>query len=208
MTKEAYIIFSKIPEPGYVKTRLQPDLSAEESARVQLIMLNKLIRNSKELSKSMTIFFAYQGFDNLITSRFLSGLPSFIHTFPQKQGSLGMKMSSAIQNVQDQGFGHVILTGSDVPQLNSEIIYKANESLNTNNIVLGPTYDGGYYLFGTSIYNVDPYLNTDISWSTSSVLDTTINLIHESNQKLYLMPTMVDVDFKADLNKVKEYVEE
>lgn len=206
MNKNAYVIFTKVPEPGYVKTRLEPDLSAIEAAKIQAIMLTRLVKFSQQLAKKMTIFLAYQGHDRYQTQLFLAGLPSWIQAFPQDIGTLGLKMSHAIQKVQAQGYQNVILTGSDIPQLTAGMIERAGQALKQNDIVLGPTFDGGYYLFGTSGCDIDTFLNTDISWSTASVLEVTVQLLKDNNKRFWLMPTMLDVDFKTDVDQVAEFI--
>jgi len=41
-----------------------------------------------------------------------------------------------------------VLIASDSPQLQPEVVIEAFESLKHHDLVLGPTYDGGYYLIG------------------------------------------------------------
>ncbi|WP_232014536.1 DUF2064 domain-containing protein [cyanobacterium endosymbiont of Rhopalodia gibberula] len=43
-------------------------------------------------------------------------------------------------------FSRVVIIGIDCPDLNIEIIMNAFESLDKNDLVLGETSDGGYYL--------------------------------------------------------------
>jgi Uncharacterized protein conserved in bacteria len=109
MSKSAYIIFSKIPEPGYVKTRLSPDFTSTEASNIQNIMLKKLLKMSKELSKTMRVFFCYYGHDKGKEKIFLNNLPSYITPFQQCEGSLGLKMSRAINDVKKMGYQNVIL---------------------------------------------------------------------------------------------------
>lgn len=208
MIEDAYIIFSKIPEAGYVKTRLQPDLSAVEAANIQKLMLDKLIRVSKQVKNSTDIFFAYKGHDDAITADFLNSLPDWIHCFPQVEGSIGLKMSKAIESVQEQGYKRVILTGGDIPQLTPQYIEDAKKALLTHDVVLGPSYDGGYYMFGAGQLSVEEFLDADISWSTASVLDTTIKLLQDAGKTVQLLPKLLDVDFKADLDKNIEFIKE
>ncbi|MFC6323650.1 TIGR04282 family arsenosugar biosynthesis glycosyltransferase [Companilactobacillus baiquanensis] len=208
MIEDAYIIFSKIPEAGYVKTRLQPDLSAVEAANIQKLMLDKLIRVSKQVKISTDIFFAYKGHDDAITADFLNNLPDWIHCFPQVEGSIGLKMSKAIEAVQEQGYKRVILTGGDIPQLTPQAIENAKAALLDHDVVLGPSYDGGYYMFGAGQLSVEEFLDADISWSTASVLDTTIKLLQDADKTVKLLPKLLDVDFKADLDKNIEFIKE
>lgn len=207
MSKTAYIIFSKIPEPGYVKTRLASDLTPTSAAQIQTMMLQKLFKLSQTLTSEMTIFFAYQGRDPQTTATFLAQRPSWLQAFPQATGTLGFKMTQAIEKVQQQGFERVLLTGSDIPQLTAATLRRAAAVLATHDLVLGPTFDGGYYLIGTHQTAVAPFLDTDISWSSNSVWETTVALIQRAHCSLALLPTLVDVDFKADLQKVAAYIE-
>lgn len=208
MIEDAYIIFSKIPEAGYVKTRLEPDLSAVEAANIQALMLDKLISVSKKIKSSTDIFFVYKGHDDAITTEFLNNLPEWIHSFPQVEGSIGKKMSGAIETVQEQEYKRVILTGGDIPQLTPKTIEDAKKALLDHDVVLGPSYDGGYYMFGAGQLSVEEFLDADISWSTASVLDTTIKLLQDDGKTVELMPKLLDVDFKADLDKNIEFIKE
>ncbi|WP_164508319.1 TIGR04282 family arsenosugar biosynthesis glycosyltransferase [Companilactobacillus kedongensis] len=208
MIEDAYIIFSKIPEAGYVKTRLEPDLSAIEASNIQSLMLDKLFQVSQQVKTSTDIFLAYQGHDDAVIAEFLDNVPDWIHCFPQVDGSLGLKMSKAIEAVQNQGYKRVILTGSDIPQLTPSAIADAKNALLDHDVVLGPSYDGGYYMFGAGQLSVEEFLDADISWSTASVLDTTIKLLQDDGKTVKLLPKLLDVDFKADLDKNIEFIKE
>lgn len=197
--KNAYIIFSKIPSPGFVKTRLISDYTAKGAAQIQSQMLIRLINMSIGISKFADIYFAYRMSDDSLGVSFLNILPNEIHTFIQSGNSIGEKMSNAIKTVQGLGYQEIILTGSDIPQLTEGIIHETFEHLAESEMTLGPTYDGGYYLIGVNDEDPYPYLNADISWSTSSVFETTKKLIEMQNKQMYLAPKLYDIDYKSDL---------
>lgn len=208
MSRTAYLIFSKIPEVGQVKTRLAADLSAERATAIQAKMLRHLFTVSGALGPDFTSFFIYQGQDPEQVQAFLQTVPKSLTCLPQVAGHLGYKMATAIQQIQAQGYDQVILTGSDIPQMTPALLQKAQALLRQNDVILGPTFDGGYYLIGTKTQDVLPFLTADISWSTSSVLQTTKTLIRQQQLTLGLLPTMVDVDFKADLDRVATLITE
>ncbi|MFC6170411.1 TIGR04282 family arsenosugar biosynthesis glycosyltransferase [Loigolactobacillus jiayinensis] len=198
MKKTAYIILTKIPEPGYVKTRLSPMLSATTAAKIQRAMLRHLIGQCGQLRTQMDTYLVYQGQTAAVTQQFLQNLPSWLQTFPQITGTLGEKMSTAIAICQQQGYQHILLSGSDIPELSTTIIRRADQALTITPTVLGPTIDGGYYLFGARQLDVSPFLAADISWSSASVLATTQQLLAQNGQAVTLLPKLQDVDFAAD----------
>jgi glycosyltransferase A (GT-A) superfamily protein (DUF2064 family) len=56
------------------------------------------------------------------------------------------------------------------PTLNLSILEQASKLLQDNDIVLGPSIDGGYYLLGMN--QLFPSLFENIDWSTEKVLDS------------------------------------
>lgn len=44
----------------------------------------------------------------------------------------------------------VILVGTDIPDLSAGVMAAALDHLNTHELVLGPAFDGGFYLIGAS----------------------------------------------------------
>ncbi|MFD1473002.1 TIGR04282 family arsenosugar biosynthesis glycosyltransferase [Companilactobacillus mishanensis] len=202
MSKNAYIIFSKIPEAGFVKTRMQPDLTPEDSSRIQSRMLTHIIELSESLEDLADVFLVYQAHDERIKNEFLSKVPTDIQTFPQVGEILGNKMSTAIKTVQRMGYDKVVLTGSDIPGLTADVVRSAFDGLTDHDVTLGPTFDGGYYLFGTNDHDSDEFLDADISWSTNSVLETTITLFKQAHKSCFLTDALLDVDFKRDLKQL------
>ncbi len=65
-----------------------------------------------------------------------------------KEKTLEKKMSSAFDWAFEKGYEKVILLGSDLGSLNEKIVLEAETALIENEYVIGPTYDGGYYLIG------------------------------------------------------------
>ena len=78
----------------------------------------------------------------------------------------------------------VILIGTDLADICTSEIYLAVNSLNKNELVIGPSKDGGYWLIGFSKDIISPYMYwpfSGINWGGDSVLEETITqakLIH------------------------------
>lgn len=204
---KAYIIFTKIPTPGFVKTRLIPDYSKQQAADIQNKMLRNILQMSQNL-KDIKIFFAYYSENELVTQMFLNQLPKNIHCFSQSTGSIGTKMSAAVEQVKELGFDQIILTGSDIPRLTSQIINDAFSKLNEQIVVIGPTSDGGYYLFGiNSQIDQRKFLSVPIRWSTDTVFAATIAFIKKSNFSVATVASLSDVDFSNDWKREARYAE-
>jgi glycosyltransferase A (GT-A) superfamily protein (DUF2064 family) len=80
-------------------------------------------------------------------------------------------MDHAIQTSFSQGFKNVILIGTDIPLLQPSVVQAAQDQLIDHDVVLGPTYDGGYYLIG--LRHPQAELFTDLPWSTDQVYSLT-----------------------------------
>ncbi len=68
--------------------------------------------------------------------------------FHLQQGiDLGIRMRNAFQTIL-KTYQQAVIIGTDIPDLNNDIILKAFKSLDNNDFVIGPSNDGGYYLLG------------------------------------------------------------
>ena len=71
-------------------------------------------------------------------------------------------MKNAIGIVLRMGYEKVILIGTDIPQIHPETLKNAFDNLGGKDIVIHPTFDGGYYLIGMkkeydSIWKIERY---------------------------------------------------
>ena len=97
----------------------------------------------------------------------------------------------------------VVIIGSDCPELTATIIEDAFHALNTHDVVVGPSHDGGYYLLGlTEFYS---HLFDNINWSTSSVFHQTIEKMKTNEISFDLLPTLYDLDTIDDLEKFPRF---
>lgn len=200
MVRQAYIIFSKLPIPGFSKTRLSPTYSPQEAAQVQATILTRLLATALQLPATQ-VFLAYRAPSTEGVADFLAQLPASIKTFPQVNAALGTAMALALRQVQQQGYQRVLLTGSDIPGLTTAILQQAFAQLHLYSVVLGPSTDGGYYLIGSQQTDLTQILEADTAWSTDSVLTATQNRLQQRAVTYALLPTLGDIDTAADLKR-------
>jgi rSAM/selenodomain-associated transferase 1 len=118
---------------------------------------------------------------------------------PQTGADLGKRMHNAFISCFAEGFQSVVIIGSDSPDLPREIIEEAFESLKSYGAVIGPTYDGGYYLIGFSKDSFSEVFFESIVWSTDSVYTETIRRFDREGISFHVLPRWRDIDTVNDL---------
>jgi len=118
---------------------------------------------------------------------------------PQEGDDLGERMKNAFKTVFSQGLKSAILIGSDSPDLPGLIIDRALISLKDHDAVLGPSYDGGYYLIGFRADTFLPRTFDEIPWSTPEVFIKTLDVMEKAGLKVHILPEWRDVDTINDL---------
>ena len=121
---------------------------------------------------------------------------------PQIGANLGERLASATQWATEQGYTKILLVGSDSPTLPISYISKALILLDSRDVVIGPSTDGGYYLIGFSATNIamtGPFIFEEIAWSTADVLQQTVTSIQSLKATIGLLPPWYDIDTAEDL---------
>ncbi|MDD5757114.1 MAG: TIGR04282 family arsenosugar biosynthesis glycosyltransferase, partial [bacterium] len=167
--KNCLIIFAKEPEAGRVKTRLQGCLSRQECVELYKAFLQDIVSLGRKL-KGLNTVLAYDATSaGPVYLRTIA--PDFIF-YKQRGRDLGAKMHNAFKFTRGINCDKTVLIGSDFPNLPARYIKEAFKRLDTSDIVLGPSIDGGYYLVG--LKQPCPGLFKDVQWSSASVLERTV----------------------------------
>lgn len=188
------IVMAKMSEPGKAKTRLQPMLSPEASAQLNQVMirstLNRFVADDRDVELH------------------ISGLPQDgdipTGTTVRRQAGkgLGERMAYAVQDALVRGYQAVVLIGTDHPTLPGAWVDQAFDALdNASSLVVGPTFDGGYYLIGMNEWVPDVFSN--MTYSTATVFHETLARAAETPTNLVILPPWYDVDRPADLVRLK-----
>jgi glycosyltransferase A (GT-A) superfamily protein (DUF2064 family) len=116
-------------------------------------------------------------------------------------------MKNSFTDVFTKGFQRAVLIGSDSPDLPKKYIEQAFLILQTKDVVLGPTVDGGYYLIGFHIDTFTPCIFEDIQFGNQTVFQETEMKIKQAHRSLGLIPIWNDVDTIADLKHLIQRAE-
>ena len=197
--KTCVIVFAKNPVPNQVKTRLIPTLSPEQAATLYTAFLTDWCETLAKLT-DVDLIIAYTPAEAQADLQTLIG-GSAIY-IPQLGDCLGERLTSATQWAAEHGYTKILLVGSDSPTLPISYISQALTLLDTRDIAIGPSIDGGYYLIGFSAANVGiavPFVFENIAWSTAGVFQQTVTRIRSLKATIGLLPPWYDIDTTEDL---------
>jgi glycosyltransferase A (GT-A) superfamily protein (DUF2064 family) len=107
-------------------------------------------------------------------------------------------MKNAFLDAFSEGFFKALIIGSDIPDITNQIINEALES-DDNDAVIGPSFDGGYYLIGFKHNTFLPGIFEGIEWGTNTVFEKTMEIFAKNRYKVHLLPKWHDVDRLEDL---------
>ncbi len=193
--ENAIIIFVRHPESGKVKTRLAKSIGDEKALEVYQELLLHTHDISVNLNCDKFIYYADTICKNDIWENNL-----YIKKL-QAGETLGERMRQAFLDLFLQGYSKIVIVGSDCPALTSEIIEEAFNKLDSDDVVIGPAKDGGYYLLGMSDFL--PKLFENKEWSTDQVFIETIKDLERGNKKYSILVELSDIDTGEDYNNYR-----
>ena len=195
--KAELVIMAKQPVAGKVKTRLIPDYSEREAARIATILLRETVALSVKYWPGPVVLSIAPDCQHELVSELCEMYSLTCRA--QCEGDLGTRMQYELDAaINDQGCGIVI--GTDVPQVLNEVLPQAWQALQQNDVVIGPSEDGGYYLIG--ITRLFEGLFQDIPWSTDQVYTYTLERVQAASSSYATLPMARDIDTAKDLHVV------
>lgn len=193
---ERLVVFARFPEAGQVKTRLIPALGAEGAARLQEALTRRTLDVVQRFRSGSPcdVEVRFAGGDASAMRRLFGAR----HLYSEQQGiGLGERLEHAVSTAFDQGTKRVVVIGTDCPELEQSTLEQAFDSLLHADIVLGPAFDGGYYLVGLQANR--PELFRGIDWSTENVLRQTLECARQLQCSVCQLGPLSDVDYPEDL---------
>ena len=196
---------------GRCKTRLSQDIGKSNSAKVQNIMTNHTISVAKSLQKNklFDISLAISGLGEKNCRRWSKELG--IKKFNlQGKGCLGEKMKRQIiinkKFCTQNKIKNIIFIGTDLPDLCHLDLLNTIRELKQNDLILGPSEDGGYWLIGLSEKILSKHLNLpfiNIGWGKENVLQNTIDNFASTKLRYKFLHKKIDIDTINDIENRK-----
>lgn len=191
LSTTALVIFVRNPISGQVKTRLAKDIGDERALEIYQQLLQHTLEITRSLSFRKFIYYADE-----VSDYDLWSIPGYTKR-KQNGNDLGERMLNSFKELFDQGFTQIIIIGSDCLQLKMETLEEALALLESNNAVIGPARDGGYYLLGLTKFYPELFINKP--WSTDKVFAKTIEDFIDLGISYAFLEELSDIDTVADL---------
>jgi rSAM/selenodomain-associated transferase 1 len=188
------IIFAKYPSKGRVKTRLANGIGDDNALLFYKKCAAHIFKEASKLGSVKTYLFYELPADEIKMKKWVN------HDFefrPQLYANLGEKMYDSFKFVFSRKADKAVIVGTDVPDLIAEIIEKSFNYLDQYDLVISPSPDGGYNLLGLKNLHKDLFEN--IIWSSSEVLNKTIEIADKNNLNIKLMDELMDIDNESEL---------
>lgn len=187
--KNILLIFARHPELGKCKTRLAKSVGDAAALGVYKYLLQRTAEVVQNVHAIRQVWYADDVMQNDVWSS------DFFEKKQQTQGDLGQKMQDAFASAFADGAQKVVIVGTDIHDLDTDVIQEAFDKLNNHDVVIGPATDGGYYLLGMKTLKKPVFqLKT---WSTPSVFMETIHTLKA--EKISILERRNDVDYYEDI---------
>ena len=194
--RRAILVFVKYPEPGRVKTRLAATVGPERAAEIYRQLVAEVFARLPGEAEVIACFDPVER--RAECEVWLAGRAA--HFLPQASGDLEARLVSAFAEAFARGFSRVAAIGTDCPEIDASLFTQAWNALETCEVVLGPSEDGGYYL--VALRKPASPLFTSIAWSSANVLSQTLDRAAAANLRVHLLPKRHDVDTEEDWHRV------
>lgn len=195
MNTTCIIVFVRNPELGKVKTRLAKTIGNEAALKVYKKLMHHTESVLRSLKTDKIVYYSetIQKSDIWDNTIYIKKL--------QKGIDLGERMANAFKDSFASGYKNVIIVGSDLLDLNTDIIENAITALNINDAVIGPAEDGGYYLLGMKAFNDNVFKNKN--WGTDTIFAETMKDFEVN--KIKVLGSLNDIDYLEDLKPYKAF---
>ena len=187
--KNLLIIFTRNPVLGKVKTRLAKTVGDKTALDIYTFLLKKTKEITLDSPCDKVVYYSEKIIKNDIWN-----CNSFRKEV-QFGEDLGAKMKNSFYDAFENNYRKVVLIGSDIYDLKSYHINEAFKKLETNDVVMGPALDGGYYLIG--LKKMHPKIFDNKKWGSSTVRKDTLKNLEKVD--VHLLPILNDVDVIEDI---------
>ncbi len=187
------MVVAKKPAPGQTKTRLCPPLTHPQAADLYDCFLRDTLETMRKVPGVQCVI----GFLPDDAHTYFKELAPDFELACQRGDSLGERLDHLLTDALVNGASKAVVMDSDSPTVPADYLTQAFNLLETADVVLGPTNDGGYYLIG--LKQPQPHLLRQVQMSTPHVLTDTMTLAQSSGLTVVLLPAWYDIDTIADL---------
>ncbi|AXG68341.1 2-phospho-L-lactate guanylyltransferase [Kordia sp. SMS9] len=181
--------FTRNPELGKVKSRLAKGIGEKAALEVYIQLLEHTKSVLQQIDVDKCVWYSVAVRKNDLWN------DKIYQKKAQIGDDLGARMLNSFKDAFQNNYEKVIIIGSDLYDLRPTHIQEAIDALDTNDVVIGPAKDGGYYLLGMKTLHEKAFAPK--AWGTETVLADTLKEL--DSQKIQLLETLNDIDYAEDL---------
>ena len=194
--KQLLIQFAKAPVLGSVKTRLIPDLGAEQACSLHWLMVEELCKRFSTGQESLNWDYQLHVDDISHPAVVRVGAECGIEVIAQVEGDLGQKMDSAF-NAGLKSYERVAIIGSDCLFVDQQCVHRLFDELVNDDLSIVPALDGGYAAIAMN--KLYPEVFAGIAWGTDQVFQNTIRICRANTISVARLEAVRDIDRIEDL---------
>jgi rSAM/selenodomain-associated transferase 1 len=187
------VIMAKAPKPGMVKTRLMESLPSAAVTALYRCLLEDTLALGMSLKRVEVAVMCPEADEEELAQL----LGNRVQVVAQKGEGLAAGLISVFRHFTASGRQQVIAFNSDSPHLAPSVLDQAFEILATQDVVVGPTHDGGYYLVGAKAAH--PTLFESDGLGTRSALDRLLSRTKALELSTGFTEPFYDIDVANDL---------
>ena len=211
------IIFTKVPKSGFVKIRIKnPALPPNFSSDLQTVMLLDTILALQFLPKNVVPVITFHPeqagaiLERIIIQPLRKIDPQFVSTLKftsQKGKTFTDRFKNAFKYIfHDLKLSSALIIGSDTPHIQPSLLQAAVQILqsNSNNSVIGPSQNEGFYLLGHNKpfnENMGQIFHQNSAYGElGNAMDLLLNCT-----SVHILPEVTDVDEFKDLKTIRSF---
>ncbi|WP_456377466.1 TIGR04282 family arsenosugar biosynthesis glycosyltransferase [Thiolapillus sp.] len=195
MSRGSIIIFARAPIPGAAKTRLIPALGKHGTAQLHASLVEHTLSRVCEASPTNAMLWCTPSIQHPFFRYCHNQYGITLHE--QKGKDLGARMHHAFSSALHNS-SWAILLGTDCPNLSADDLTLAIETMQSGaDAVVGPAFDGGYYLLG--LRKPAEALFNNMPWGTDEVWNLTRQRLLDLDLEHATIPWQHDLDRPEDL---------
>ncbi len=196
-----YAMLAENPTPGRARPGLAQVLGAPAAAKLHRSFLMDLCERFAQLSvRTRLLAYRPRG------ARKAVGLLASRHwrLILQQGASRGQVLANLFEQAFRTGHTRAVVQLTDCPTLPDAVVLEAFDRLLIDDVVFGPTTDGGVYLVGLSLER--PELFVGLDWDGDSVFDGLVERAEAFGLILGLVPHGYEVKDEAGLRLLESHL--
>jgi uncharacterized protein len=196
------VIMAKAPRPGLVKTRLIRSLPAQAVTSFYRCLLDDTLALAQSLDGVETAIMCPESDVDELAVLAEPG----VRVIAQNGEGLAAGLTSVFAHFAEDQQRRTIAFNSDSPHLPRSILEAAFKTLAAYDLVVGPTYDGGYYLVGAN--GAHPSLFIRDGMGTGSALENLLSQARVLELSVGFTDLFYDIDVADDLIQLAAELED